>query len=149
MKTVHLVRRFLGSLSRRPPADADLAWVRSTLLPAELSLWMRFDAADQRHSIEVARRFVALRPASARAEVAAALLHDIGKLDAALGTFGRVTATLVGARTERFRRHHDHERIGAEMLRTVGSDAITVALVGADESADEPALDALRRADDI
>ena len=65
-----------------------------------------------------------------RDEMAGALLHDIGKLDSDLGTAGRVVATVVGPRTARFRRYHDHERIGADMLKVAGSSPVTVDLVG-------------------
>lgn len=147
----HLVRRFLTSLSRTPPSDTDQLWVRSNLTAAEFALWSRFGPADRRHSITVARRFVALRPGADRAEVAGALLHDIGKIDADLSTLARVAATVVGPRTPKFRRHHDHERIGAEMLRAAGSDAVTVALVsgnGCGGAAGDAAA-ALRAADEI
>ena len=49
-----------------------------------------------------------------RDEMAGALLHDVGKLDAGLGTFGRVLATVVGPRTATVPHYHDHERIGAD-----------------------------------
>lgn len=64
-----------------------------------------------------------------REEVAGALLHDIGKLDAGLGTMARVVATIVGPRTSRLRRYHDHEQIGAELLANAGSPAVTIELV--------------------
>ena len=108
-------------------------------------MWHRFGPADQRHTIEVARRFEALRPEATRAEMAGALLHDIGKLDSGLGTTMRVVATLVGPRTRRFRLYHDHERIGADWLAEAGSDAVTVALV----RGEGPAADDLRAADDL
>jgi putative nucleotidyltransferase with HDIG domain len=85
--------------------------------------------ADQRHAIEVARRFAAAAPDASAAEVAGALLHDIGKLEAQLGTIGRVVATIAGPRTGRFRSYHDHEAIGAQMLVEAGSDPVTVELV--------------------
>ena len=141
----HLTRRFRTSLSSAPPAPADVEWVRQFLVPAERELWARMAAADRRHSIEVARRFVARRPAATRSEIAGALLHDVGKVDAALGTFGRVLATVVGPRTARFRRYHDHEAIGAAMAADVGADAVTVALIEGQGSA---AAD-LRAADDV
>ncbi len=124
----HLGRRFAGSLSRREPDVADTAWVDSQLLEAESQLWHRMSAADRRHSIAVARRFEALGPWS-RDEVAGALLHDVGKVDAGLGTVARVAATIVGPRTARFRRYHDHERIGAELLAVAGSPHVTIELV--------------------
>jgi predicted HD phosphohydrolase len=100
---------------------------------------------DKRHSILVARRFVDLADAPSREQTAAALLHDVGKLASGLGTCARVLATIVGPRTARFRQYHDHERLGAEMLRAAGSAAATLELVhGAG-----PAAAALRQADDI
>jgi hypothetical protein len=140
----HLGRRFVTSLSRREPDVADTAWVNSHLLDGERALWRRMSVADRRHSITVARRF-ADSGGRTRDEIAAALLHDVGKLDAGLGTFGRVVATVIGPRTERFRRYHDHERIGADMLTAAGSSAGTVALV----LGEGPAAAALRAADDI
>lgn len=125
----HLAARFVTSLSPRPPAVVDEVWAEDQLMPAELALWRRSSNQDRRHSIVVARRFVARRPQASRAEVAGALLHDIGKLECRLGTFGRVVATLVGPRTARFRAYHDHEAIGARLLAARGSDPITVDLV--------------------
>ena len=101
--------------------------------------------ADRRHAIKVAQRFIDVRATATRDETAAALLHDIGKLESNLGTLARVAATVVGPRTERFRRYHDHERIGSEMLRRAGSESATVDLV----QRRGPASEALARADDI
>ena len=124
----HLRRRFAGSLSRREPDLADTAWVDAQLLDPESQLWHRMSAADRRHSIAVARRFEAHGPWS-REEIAGALLHDVGKVDAGLGTMARAAATIVGPRTPRFRRYHDHERIGAELLAVAGSAHVTIELV--------------------
>jgi hypothetical protein len=114
-----------------------------------MGLWRQLSNVDRRHAILVARRYAALRPDAARAEMAGALLHDIGKLDAGLGTWMRVAATVVGPRTDRFRRYHDHEHIGAAMLVEAGSDPLTVAMVA--DSADVPpsVRAALHTADDI
>ena len=60
------------------------------------------------------RRFLELRPAATRPQMAGALLHDVGKVQSGLGTWGRVAATIVGPRTRRFRQYHDHEQIGAD-----------------------------------
>ncbi len=130
----HLARRWVTSLSRREPADADIAWAESHLLDGELQLWRQLGAPDRRHAIVVARRFATTATTATTAtwtrdEMAGALLHDIGKLDSQLGTTGRVVATVVGPRTTRFRRYHDHERIGADMLVTAGSSPATVELV--------------------
>jgi len=141
----HLARRFWGSLSRAEPAPADVEWAHRILLPAEAELWDRQPVQDRRHTVEVARRFVALAPDATPSEVAGALLHDIGKLDAGLGTLSRVVATVVGPRTERFRRYHDHERIGPRMLREVGSAEATVELV----AGRGPRAETLRAADHV
>ncbi len=141
----HLVKRFAASLPLRAPTSADTVWAQSFLLDGERELWQRLSATDQRHSIVVARRFERLDISSGRDEMAAALLHDIGKLDSGLGTLGRVAATIIGPRTERFRRYHDHEGLGAALLRSAGSSPTTVDLVLGLGNAAE----ALRAADDI
>lgn len=126
----HLVSRFFRSLPDTPPAVGDEVWVDRHLTPGERTLWTQMSNQDRRHSIGVARRFVERRPSANRAEIAGALLHDVGKIESQLGTFERAVATLVGPRTERFARYHDHEEIGAERLSALDSDPVTVALVG-------------------
>ncbi|MFZ9629255.1 MAG: HDIG domain-containing metalloprotein [Ilumatobacteraceae bacterium] len=126
----HLVRRWLGALSRREPEPHDLATVREVLSSSELALWSRLRVEDRRHSIEVLRRFDQRVASATRAARAGALLHDIGKVDSDLGITARVVATVVGPRGERFATYHRHEEIGMAMLRSVGSDAETIELVG-------------------
>jgi hypothetical protein len=99
-RTLHLARRFLGALRPGRPAAADDAWVQTFVNDGEYSVWAQLPNHDRRHSIGVARR---VQRALADTEYAgqpewleAALLHDVGKLDAHLGVFGRVGATLVG-----------------------------------------------------
>ena len=125
----HLSRRFFSSLSRRQPADTDVAWALAQLLPGEATLWQQMPVQDRRHSIVVAHRFMTLVEQPTRAELAGALLHDVGKLPSGLGTVSRVVATVAGPRTKRFRHYHDHEALGLEMLRQAGSDAATLALI--------------------
>lgn len=120
-------------------------WAERWLLAGEVDLWRRMPNPDRRHAIEVGRRFAARRSGVTRAEMAGALLHDVGKLDSGLGTVARVAATLVGPRTARFRAYHDHETIGARLAEAVGSDPVTVALIeGRGAAAAE-----LRAADDV
>lgn len=139
----HLALRFVTSLSGRPPEPAEEVWAESQLLPGEVDLWRQMSNQDRRHSAKVARRFVAARSGATRAEIAGALLHDVGKIECGLGTWGRVVASVVGRRTERFRRYHDHEHIGAMLAEAVGSDPVTVELV--DERG--PAFDTLKLCD--
>ena len=125
----HLVKRFIISLPPTPPEPSDEVWADRHLLPGERTLWVQLNNQDRRHSIGVARRFAEAWPNATRAEIAGALLHDVGKIECDLGTFGRVAATLVGPRTEKFKLYHDHEAIGARLATEVGSDPVTVALV--------------------
>ena len=129
IKAWHLAARFATSLPPTPPSVADEIWVDEHLLAGERSLWVQLSNQDRRHSAAVAKRFVQLRPAATRAEIAGAILHDVGKIECGLGTFGRVVATLVGPRTRAFAAYHDHEAIGATMARSVGSDPATVELI--------------------
>jgi hypothetical protein len=120
--------------------------VRSRLLEGEWSLWSRMDPVDQRHSIAVANRYCALRPEAGREEIAAVLLHDVGKIVAGVGTTQRVLATLLGPRTERWRQYLAHEELGVDLCRTAGSAEITLAILTDPE---HPLARILRRADDI
>lgn len=139
----HLSRRFVGSLRPGGPAEADRVWVESTLSGTEYALWRRMYGPDRRHSVKVAREAKRrLGPAATPPVLAAALLHDVGKIDAALGTWGRVIATLsakvAGADMARlwvrgrgFTRKVGlyllHPEIGADLLEIAGSDPLTVA----------------------
>ena len=128
-KPHHLVARFVVSLSARPPEPAEETWAESQLLASEVELWRRMSNQDRRHSAKVARRFIAAMPTATRAQIAGALLHDVGKIECGLGTWGRVLASAVGGRTERFRLYHDHESIGARLAEAAGSDPVTVELI--------------------
>jgi hypothetical protein len=121
----------------------DEAWATSHLAPAEEELWRRMSNPDRRHAVRVARRVEeALGDEADRAVLSAALLHDVGKTDAKLRTYGRVVATLtialagkktVAAWTEtrgiwrRIGLYAEYPRLGAEMLTLAGSDPLAVA----------------------
>lgn len=134
---IHLVRRFLGSLSPVPLRAEDASWALERLLPGERELWQRMSRADRKHAVGVARVVHAHPDVDDRAVVAAALLHDVGKVDAHLGTFGRVLATVIGRRRTdrwtdrggwrgRIARYLRHDVIGATLLAEVGSDPLIV-----------------------
>ena len=137
---VHLARRFFGSLSPRPLAPADDEWVAETLVAGERGLWDRMPLADRKHAAGVAREVATMLPDPPRPVLAAALLHDVGKIESGLGTFGRVLATVVGAVVGRDRAaswsgsglrgrvgsYLRHDRIGAELLQGAGADPLTV-----------------------
>lgn len=145
---LHLAKRFVGALSRREPADEDVAWVREQLTTGEFEIWSAMVAHDRRHSVEVARRFCALRGAwASRDEIAAALLHDVGKSASGLGVMSRVLATLVGPRGRKFSDYHRHESIGAAMCADAGSSESTLAILRG--TGDVEAIRLLRVADDL
>ena len=114
--------------------------------------------ADRRHAVGVARRTVGELAAPGRFElgasgrdvVAAALLHDVGKIEAGLGTWARAGVTFAAMATgrdqlvswsgaadaqsadpapvpggrlaQRIGLYLRHDRVGAELLSEAGSD---------------------------
>lgn len=144
----HLAVRFFGALDPRGPSRAEEAWALGWLLPGEQELWRRMSGPDRRHAAGVARDTADLLgdPRPAREVMASALLHDVGKVESGLGTFSRVAVTVAAvalgrdrltgepAGLPRWRRRvRDyllHDRLGASMLTTAGSDPLTVAWAG-------------------
>jgi response regulator RpfG family c-di-GMP phosphodiesterase len=121
--------------------------VRKHLLEDEFSLWTKMTLSDQRHSLVVAQRFVTLKPDAQRDYVAAALLHDVGKVESHLGVLMRVIATLIGPRTIRLRAYHDHETIGLALCVKAHSTTETLRVLRADSTDEIAAM--IRRADNI
>jgi hypothetical protein len=127
----HLVTRFFGSLRPRSLTADDLAYVERTLTPAELACWQRLGPADRVESLTTARATaVALGPGTEDRWVAAALLHDVGKVETGLGPFRRAGATAVaialGERRVRLwpnaiGRYVDHDGLGADLLEQAGA----------------------------
>lgn len=143
----HLAKRFVTSLTAAPLTAPEVREVSDVLLPTEMQLFTQFSTADQRHALVVLRRFDAIAAGAPVAARRAALLHDIGKIEAPLGTLARVSATLLGGRTARFRAYHEHEARGAALVRSAGSDGQTVALVAG--AGDEPWRSLLANADAV
>lgn len=146
-KITHLTKRFVLNLVPSQVQAIESQWVHSILSQEEFDLWNNMMVQDRRHSVMVGRRFVKYRPHASQSEIAGALLHDVGKSAARLGTLARVLATLVGPRTSRFRQYHDHENIGATMLRFIGSEELTISMV--EGSCSGELKEALSKADDI
>lgn len=103
---------------------------------------------DRRHALGVAKQTVGLLAPEPvpRAVVAAALLHDVGKVEAGLGTFARVAVTLAAMLAGRERivaagrrpgrpgrpgssgrcsAYLAHDRIGADLLAAAGAETLT------------------------
>jgi hypothetical protein len=112
--------------------------VASILTAGELGLWRRMSGPDRRHAVGVARDVAARlggdRPSEVAAPVlAAALLHDVGKVESGLGTLARVPVTILGElggrgriKTGRVGRYFEHPAIGARLLSSAGSDPLVV-----------------------
>lgn len=166
----HLVKRFVGSLRPGGPGPTEEAWVGELLRAGEHDLWRSMSGPDRRHAAAVARRVErSLGSAATRPVLAAALLHDVGKVSADLGTYGRVIATLSAkaagrdmATTWRKQRgfarkvglYLEHDQIGGDLLELAGSDALTVAWAREHHqpaetwSVPRPIADALKASDD-
>jgi HD domain len=133
----HLAKRFFGALDPRGPRPADEAWAVSLLLPGEQDLWRRMSGPDRRHAIGVARDVTTLLGETPGREVsAAALLHDVGKVESGYGTFSRVFVTFLAlavgrerltrlSAPSRIRLYLTHDRLGGDMLRQAGSEPLT------------------------
>lgn len=127
----HLVQRFRWSLSSAPPAPDDEQWLLEMLSPAQAHLYRAMSPQDRRHAVDCARRVRDLEPCV----IVASALHDVGKTESGLGTFGRVAATLVGpvARLDqpgfmgRAALYKQHPERGASALGAAGSDELVVA----------------------
>lgn len=126
----HLAGRFVESLSNAPPDPEHERWLLGLLNPGETALYSAMSVADRRHAVECGRE--ALRLLGDRATpvlIVASALHDVGKTEVGLGTFGRVVAT---ALTEvwpigRVNAYAKHNQLGAIRLIEAGSAPEVVA----------------------
>ncbi len=174
-RAAHLTRRFVGTLRPGGPSPADEGWVRHVLTAPEFDLWSRMAHYDRRHSVAVARRVEASLAGTPEAGdprwLAAALLHDVGKLDSGLGIVARVGATIAGAVAghdaaeawstrrglpRRVGLYLRHDELGASRIRLVGGRDEVARWAGAHHQPDpvaasglpSPVVDALLVADD-
>ncbi len=145
----HLAGRFFVALLPMGPAPADESWAVDHLLSGERELWNRMSGPDRRHAVGVARDSIRLldedRPP--RQVVAAALLHDVGKVESSFGTITRAGVTFAGiifgrsrllrwagsaakngrpSRRARVGLYLTHDSLGAALLEHAGSDELTV-----------------------
>jgi predicted HD phosphohydrolase len=125
----HLAKRFAGSLLAQPLSNDEQHWVAQYLLPGERELWHRMSVPDQRHAHGVAKKVAeVLGHEASRPVMAAALLHDIGKVESDLGTFGRSAATILanaGVKTTWVKNYRAHNEVGRRLLQEAGSDPFT------------------------
>ena len=134
----HLAKRTVWSLRKPAPDPEGEAWLVSLLSDAEAELYWELDEVDRAHAIGCA---VEVKDHPTEVIVASAL-HDVGKIEASLGTPGRVVASLAGlfiaerARAwpanrrglrGRIARYLDHSDRGAARLTAAGSSDLAVA----------------------
>jgi hypothetical protein len=138
--------RFFSSLRPGGPPPAELEWAKGYLSSSEQALLLRMSGPDRRHAVDVARRvepeLSSVPVERQQAVMAAALLHDVGKTEANLGTYGRAIATASGVVggldlaahwqeksgfTRKVGLYLQYGTIGADMLRLAGSDEWVVA----------------------
>lgn len=134
---LHWAKRFVGSLRSAGPDAESEAWAQAQLLSGEVALWNQMPGFDRRHAVGVAHEVDRLLGGQAKRPVlAAALLHDVGKIDSGLGVFARVGATIwkamrgferVAAGDGRVARYVRHPQIGADLLTEAGSAETTIA----------------------
>ena len=133
---------FRALVARVPKRELDL--LSEYLTPSQLELFRRMPRCDQRHGLDV---FHALRKEGYHDHhlLAAALLHDVGKIDGRLQLWHRVLVVLIKAfwpqlldrlarrepRSWRypFYVHQHHPELGAELARAAGCSPVTVELI--------------------
>ena len=136
----HLVRRFFSTARARAPEREEVDWVRGILSDREFGLWLQMSSADQLHSISVAQRAETELPGD-ETVVVAGLLHDVGKTAVRSGLAIRVVASVVkpfatqqklsqwtsdGSFRSDVASFIDYPRIGADLLRSIGSDDFVI-----------------------
>lgn len=176
MRIVHLAHRFFGAITAVPPDPDDLSWVDQVLDNADLlTQFRRMPYHDQAHAIGVARAVQADLADTQWADdprwLAAALLHDLGKLDSRLGVYGRVVATVSSGVaghdmadawsdrsgfTRRVGLYLRHPELGADRIRLAGGPEEAAVWAAAHQDPErstttgfpEPVVTALLAADD-
>ena len=126
----HLVRRFFGFVSARPPGPADQALLREYLTGEEALLFWAQQYQDQRHALHGAARVSTVRSGD-RTAFRAALLHDVGKRHSRLGAVGRSVATVLDTAgiplSGRLAHYRAHGPLGARELAALGCEPMVVA----------------------
>jgi hypothetical protein len=156
---LHRAARFFRSLRAVPTSPGEDAWAAAHLTPGERALYAAMPLVDRRHAVDGARLVVTRAGDDARDAVEAALVHDVGKRHATLGTFGRSLATVAGwavrsdtrrsawarrpGRRGRVGAYLRHDVVGAAEVAAAGGSALAVAwTAGHHDPARVAALDA-------
>ncbi|CAN5547851.1 HD domain-containing protein [soil metagenome] len=150
LRPVHRMQRFFRSVFSTAPSDADAAWASQFMSETEQRVFDRMPPVDRSHSIAVTKAVadhldrldLSVEDPDARWILAAALLHDVGKSVAGLGTYGRVVATLSEAfggadmasvwadkrgMTRKVGLYLQYPTLGADLLAIAGADERVIA----------------------
>ena len=125
----HLAERAVSSMRARPLSPREESEVAALLDDRLAELFWDQPTPDQRHGIEAARAVLYELP-GAREAAQAALLHDVGKRHARLGTLGRIVATVLAIlripTRGRLGMYLDHATLGADDLAAAGASDLVV-----------------------
>ena len=128
-RLLHLARRFFGSWRVHRPDPAAQQLVADLLSIEEAGVFWEQPAADLAHAVGAVGAVLHQRP-ERRDLGRAALLHDVGKRHAALGTINRSIATALSLiripLRGRYRRYLAHAESGAQELEALGCEALVV-----------------------
>ncbi len=128
-RLLHLARRFFGSWRVHRPDPAAQQLVADLLSIEEAGVFWEQPAADLAHAVGAVGAVLHQRP-ERRDLARAALLHDVGKRHAALGTINRSIATALSLiripLRGRYRRYLAHAESGAQELEALGCEALVV-----------------------
>lgn len=126
----HLAGRFVESLSNAPPDPDEERWLLGLLNPGETALYSAMSVADRRHAVTCGTEAMRLLGDQASPVlIVASALHDVGKTEVGLGTFGRVFATALVEiwPIGRVNAYAQHNQLGAIRLIAAGSAPEVVA----------------------
>jgi hypothetical protein len=139
----HLVRRFIGTITAKPLTAPEQDRVAALLAPGEAALFWAQAPADRRHAYDTMARTEAVSDDST--VLAAALLHDVGKVAGSRNALARSLATVLDAlgwpMPAAMRRYRDHGQIGAELLEATGASTLAVDFARRHPSADPRGVD--------
>ena len=141
--------------------QAERAELATLLPPAQLALFLGMPRADQRHGLDVATALRRAGYGDDRELIVAGILHDVGKgrsvrlwhrvawsLGQRHGRWLVAAASVVPGARQVFVRLERHPRTSAELVRSVGAPARTVALIAQQADPRDPAARALHLADE-
>jgi putative nucleotidyltransferase with HDIG domain len=152
-RVFYRIRQFLLAVTSSI-TDDNMAFARNHLTIPEMALFELLPHDEQKHSIVIAKKMLALAHGSAlrhdkRVLAKAGLLHDVGKSAVRLGIMDRSLLVIIrralrpvynglaekgraentGLVYRKFYVHREHGKIGAEVLRKAGTEERVVSIV--------------------